>query len=620
MLQDRVHRQRHQLHPAVVALHRHARARRRLLARHRVAEQRPQVHPQPLARDRQQLPRRQPRGRFQVLPGLGRVVDDVSLGVHHHVRRGEPVQHLGLHRLPQRRPGRLRRVLLRGNGWTDAPQHRRQAERPGSVLLAEDAVALVQRREQVAELADVLRRAEEQAAVRPQRVVGGGDHLALHVRPEVDQQVAARHEVHAGERRVPDDAVGREHAKLPHLLGQHEAVAVRHEEPRPPFGRDRAQQHAGVARRPGHAQRVLVDVGGEHLHAGRVRQPVQVLAQQDGDGVHLLAGGAARHPDPHGVVRPAAVEQAGDDQGCQGLERFRVPEEVGDVDQQVPEQRPRFRRVLLQAGHVGSHRVHLHDLHAALHPAQERLDLVAREVMPGLPAQDVANLRPRRIERRRALRVRPKGSRPVQRGLAAGELCQLGAHLLGRHHEIHVAGRDGAARHVRVRRAVAVIRLRQGQPAMLLDRLDAQRAVPVAAGQHHGRGALALVHGERAEEQVDQLALPALRVLTGHRQPAACHAQDRIRQQDVDPVGLHQLAIGRWHDLHVRVAGHDLMQQALAVRTDMGHHHHGQARIARQAAENALQRVDPARGRADADDREDLGFHGARCPSCLVQQ
>ena len=169
-------------------------------------------------------------------------------------------------------------------------------------------------------------------------------------------------------------------------------------------------------------------------------------------------------------------------------------------------------RVLPQPLDIALDRVELRDLHAPLHPAQEGLGLVAGEVVADLVAQDGVDLPPRLVERRR--RPRSAGRRldhAVEQSQAAGELDQPGAHLLRRQGEVHEAGGDGAVRHVRVLRPVAVGDLRQGQAAALLDRLDAERAVAVAAREHHAGRQLALVGGEGAEEDVDRLALAPAR-------------------------------------------------------------------------------------------------------------
>ena len=49
--------------------------------------------------------------------------------------------------------------------------------------------------------------------------------------------------------------------------------------------------------------------------------------------------------------------------------------------------------------------------------------------------------------------------------------------------------------------------LSKGDAAPLLDRLDAERAVGIAAGHHDPDGVFALILGQRAEEDVNRLAL-----------------------------------------------------------------------------------------------------------------
>jgi hypothetical protein len=98
-------------------------------------------------------------------------------------------------------------------------RQQRQPERRRSIgAAAEDAVLLVDRREEVLELADILRRAEEEMPVRPQRVVEGGITWFCTSPAEIDQQVAAGDEVDAREGRIADDAVRREDAEIPDLL------------------------------------------------------------------------------------------------------------------------------------------------------------------------------------------------------------------------------------------------------------------------------------------------------------------------------------------------------------------------------------------------------------------
>ena len=81
------------------------------------------------------------------------------------------------------------------------------------------------------------------------------------------------------------------------------------------------------------------------------------LAEQDGDRGGLLAGRAARHPDPHRVHGRLAFEEGGQ-LGLERLAALRVAEEVGDADQPVLQQGRRFARPRGHAGQVGLQLVH----------------------------------------------------------------------------------------------------------------------------------------------------------------------------------------------------------------------------------------------------------------------
>ena len=215
---------------------------------------------------------------------------------------------------------------------------------------------LVDGGEQVAVLADALRRAEEQIAARAQRVVEGRDDLVLDVRPEIDQQVAAGDQVHPRERRIADDAVRREDAevahapcvstKLPPSLLKKRCAALR---------RNAVEQGLGIAAGRATASAASSMSVAKIWTRGSGRQRVHVLAHQDADGEDLLAGRAARHPDPDRVVGgPRPRTACGMTDRLEHLEGIGVAEEIGDVDQQVAEQgaapRPGPRRRQLDIG------------------------------------------------------------------------------------------------------------------------------------------------------------------------------------------------------------------------------------------------------------------------------
>ena len=114
--------------------------------------------------------------------------------------------------------------------------------------------------------------------------------------------------------------------------------------------------------------------------------------------------------------------------------------------------------------------------------------------------------------------------------------------VVDRQDEVDHAGAHGAAHHAVVLGAL----LGDGQPALLLDRAQAERAVAARAGEDEARRALALGTGERLEEGVDRRALPA--ALRRHRpepEMVVLDGQRLVGRDDIDAVGLDLDAVAR---------------------------------------------------------------------------
>jgi len=174
-------------------------------------EQRSQIQPETLSRHRQELPRRSSGGRLQIFSGAGRVVDHVTVVIDDDMRRGKVLHDVLFDSLPQGETGEglAPRKQVRAGAGTHAMQRDWKPPRGGGIgASAKVTMPLFDRRKQIRELAGILGRAEEQIAVRTQRIVACRDQLILRVGAEVNQQVLAGHRIDARERRVADDAVG----------------------------------------------------------------------------------------------------------------------------------------------------------------------------------------------------------------------------------------------------------------------------------------------------------------------------------------------------------------------------------------------------------------------------
>ena len=332
------------------------------------------------------------------------------------------------------------------------------------------AISLVHRLEQLRASGDALGGTEEQKAAGSKRVVEQRNELLLQLGAEVDEDVAAGDEVELRERRIADQAVLGEDAHLAQLLDRLVGLPLSREEAREPLGRHVLGDVRGVAAMARLSEHLRVEVGREDLHEALRLQSLEVLAQQDGDGVGLLARGAAGDPDADRRVGGLALHDAGKDLLGQGLERVGVAEELGHADQEILEQTFRLRGVLLQELQVVLDRVQVRDLQPAPNAPQQGPLFVAAEVVPGALVDQRAD----RAEVGGELLVEFHGSmRTSELGKVLRVLGQLGGHLLDRDNVVDQPGADGALGHAVVLGGLR--RLRQGEAAALLDRRGGRR-------------------------------------------------------------------------------------------------------------------------------------------------
>ena len=394
-----------------------------------------------------------PGGQLQVHPGAAMHVQDVALGVDQHARRGGLPEEGPLCQLPQRQlRGEARPGRGLGQGGVNGRHGREKLAEGRPVAAAEVFQALeqlrfaVQHDKEIRLVAHGFRGPQEEHATGVQGVVEQGDELLLQVAVQVDHEVPAADEIELGEGRILDDVVFGEDDRVPDAfvdaVGQ--AIGLGHEEPRQALPGQIDGDAGRVEARPGRGQGPAVDVCGEDLEGVALFDGLDALLQQDGDGVGFLARGAAGAPDPDHRPCGFVEEELGDAQFLEGLERLCVPEEVGNADQQIPEERLHLRGRPLQELDVALHGMDQMHSHATLDAALEGAGLVLGEIVPRLGPQQDEDLLQGVLQLGRLRERGPGGGVAV--GMS-GVGHELGGHLPGRQLIIHQARGEGIARH-----------------------------------------------------------------------------------------------------------------------------------------------------------------------------
>jgi hypothetical protein len=168
------------------------------------------------------------------------------------------------------------------------------------------------------------------------------------------------------------------------------------------------------------------------------------------------------------------------------------------------------------------------------------------------------------------------------RPLVLRDACELGGNVLGREHEVHGSGGHGAARHRVVARGII---LRECDPALGLDGLQAQCAVGGGARENDADGTVALVFCECVEEKINRSMRRSCLGARPEGQHARGDAQTLVRRNDVDVIRLDAQVVGHLVDRERRRASEQLRERAVMRRIEMLHEYDTHARIDRQVLE-----------------------------------
>ncbi len=188
-----------------------------------------------------------------------------------------------------------------------------------------------------------------------QGVVKRLDDALLEGLIEVDENVAAAHQVELRERWVSREIVLHEDAHVSNALDDAIAALGLREKSLPPLVADVAERAVRVEPRARGLDRLAVHVRPEDLDGSR--RLAQEFDERDRQRVDLLSGRAPGHPHPNGCRVGFVREQDGEDVRFQALEDRRIAEERRDVDEGVLVEGEDLLRCGLEEGQIRSDRV-----------------------------------------------------------------------------------------------------------------------------------------------------------------------------------------------------------------------------------------------------------------------
>ena len=238
--------------------------------------------------------------------------------------------------------------------------------------------------------------------------------------------------------------------------------------------------------------------------------------------------------------------------------------------------------------------------HAAFDAAADGARLVLGEIVAVPGAEQDEDLLHRALDRGRRVRAgrgpRIEGMRDVGH--------EPGGHLGRGQFIVDEASGDGATRHpVEFAGGEG---LGHDHAALALDGAHALATVAAGAREHDADGPLALVQGERPEQEVDRQALAARCHGFQQLQRAVQERHVAVGRDDVGAVGPQHDSVLDLEHLHAGVPADKFRKEALVVRGQVLHEHEGHPRIGFRghAGEEGLERRQSAGRRANADDGE----------------
>src|SRR6185436_690760 len=138
---------------------------------------------------------------------------------------------------------------------------------------------------------------KDQHALGAKGIVEGSQHALLCHTLQINEQVSTAYEIQPREWRVVCHVLPREEAQIADVFDHAVLAVLLREESLEALGRDVVYGLCGVRTHTRLLQRDLTDIRTEDLDPGGGDGISEVFQEGNGDGVHLFATRASRHPD-----------------------------------------------------------------------------------------------------------------------------------------------------------------------------------------------------------------------------------------------------------------------------------------------------------------------------------
>ncbi len=434
----------------------------------------------------------------------------------------------------------------------------------------EDFVALDGGSKQLRHAAGSLRLAQQQKALGIQRIVKRRQRLFLQVRLHVNEHIAATDQVNLAKGRVFDEVVNGKNASFTEYFVDLIAAIGPGKILFQTLKGDIFQFVFGIDTDSRLCNGDFAEVCGKNLDA--LPAIPQKFPDTDRDGIGFLARAASCHPNTNGFPMGIVADDLRKNRFAEICKAFGVTKKGCDGNEQVLVQRIDFLLVFAQKLQIGRRFFVVGQCHSAKDTALNRRLLVVGKIRSLFDPQQGRDLFKHLLLF--DLLMQLEISAPNQ---ASGNFEDFGWDFIGRQHKIDHTCLCRTLWHSFKRGGCFV--LRKGNPPVVLDRFEAERAVGGRSRKHNADG-MGLMHlCQRAEKPVNRHVW--IELLFGwarsKQQNPIGGDHDFVAGNHIDMIGFHLHIVGDFQDWNPRHLLQELRQHAFMARIQMLYEHVGHA-------------------------------------------